>query len=300
MVYFAAIDFMRFCPSKYCLVTIVLSVCLSANVHAQKGVWDRPKDNSKKALKKVDKGKKKVQFWKKHVKEWGMQEELPHQLSIGAKLNSDGWSGGVYYWNRKDARVKDVYMLSFSEIKHEKQIKQEGSGIYPQLGTPSPYVFGKINNLYTLQLGLGKEYLIFPKVIEDNISINTRFMIGASLAMLKPYYLRLIYEEYVTAEPIATLEEQQYTQAQEPFLKTGNKLGASPWTKGLGEIKYKPGPFAEFAVVIEPVQNSWFIQTITIGGNFAYYFKPLPILAEVKARPWQGSLFVALALGKRW
>lgn len=287
-------------PVKYCLIFFLGSLLYMPVVHAQKSVWDRPKDNTRKALKKVDKGKKKVTQWKDHVRDWGMQEDFTHQLSLGAKLNSNGWSGCLYYWNKTSETKKDVWMLSFSEIKHEKQVKQEGSTAYPELGIPSPYVFGKINNLYTLQLGYGQEFMLLPRVIEDNLSISSRFMIGASLAMLKPYYLRLIYEENITADPTVKLEEQKYTEAQEAFLRSGNKLGAAPWTKGLGEMKYRPGPFAEVAIVIEPAHTSWFIQTITLGGNFAYYFKQMPVMADIKAHSWQGSLFVGLALGKRW
>ncbi len=285
---------------KYYLPVVALCLLLPMSLQAQTDVWNKPKDNSKKALKKVDKGKKKIKQWKDHVKNSGLQEEYTHQLSLGAKLNSNGWSGCLYYWKKEDERKDHVYMLSFSEIKHDKQVKQEGSSLYPQLGTPSPYVFGKINNLYTLQLGYGQEFMLLPKVIDGNISISSRLMGGFSLAMLKPYYLRLIYEDYITATPIVTLEEHKYNDATEPFLKSGNKLGASPWTKGLGEMKYHPGVFAEAVIVIEPASNAWFVQTITLGGNFAFYTKQLPTMAEIKARQWQASLFVGLALGKRW
>lgn len=268
--------------------------------NAQNSTWSKPKDNTKHALKKVDKGKKKVKLWKDHAKNWGLREEYNHQISLGAKLNSDGWSGCFYYMKRVDARKKNVYSLSFSEIKHEKQIKQEGSTAYPDLGTPTPYFFGKVNNLYTLQLGFGRETILLPKVIDGNISVSARLTGGFSLAMLKPYYLRLIYEEYITADPIVTLEEQQYTEATEAFLKSGNKLGAAKWAMGLGEMKYIPGAFVSTAVVIEPIADAWFVQTITLGGSFAYYSKKLPILAEVKAHPWHASLFVGFALGKRW
>src|SRR5690606_7724449 len=97
-----------------------------------------------------------------------------------------------------------------------------------------------------------------------------------------------------------TLEEHQYNGTEEAFMKTGNKLGASPWTKGLDEMKYVPGAYAEAAVTIIPAKQTWFIQAITLGGNFAFYSKRLPIMAEIRALPWQGSLFVGLALGKRW
>lgn len=291
---------MRVLPPKYYLLFSAFALFGNIPCYAQTSVWSKPKDNSKKALKKVDKGKKKVKQWRDHIKNSGLDEDYTHQISIGAKLNSNGWSGCFYYIKKTEAQKKNIYSLSFSEIKHEKQIKQEGTGVYPQLGTPSPYVYGKINNLYTLQLGFGKETMLLPKVVDGNISVSARFTGGFSLAMLKPYYLRLIYEDNTYITPIVTLEEHNFTDATEPFLKSGNKLGASPWTKGLGEMKYVPGAFLEAAIVIEPDATAWFVQTITIGGNFSYYTRKLPTMAERRALPWQGSLFVGLGLGKRW
>lgn len=266
--------------------------------HAQ--VWDTPKSTSKAMKKKAGGVKKKARDFRNHIKEWGLKEEYKHQLSVGAKLNSNGWSGIAYYQQVTAPGKKNVFSISFSEIKHDKQVKQEGSDKHPQLGMPSPYVFGKINNLYILQLGFGKETLLLPKVLDGNISIGCRFSGGFSLAMLKPYYLRLIYEDHTGNPVIATLEEHEYIKAQEPFLRTGNKLGASPWTKGLKQMKYSPGVFAEAAIVIEPATEAWFVQTITLGGNFAFYTDSQQIMANTKALPWQGSLFVGLALGKRW
>ena len=95
--------------------------------------------------------------------------------------------------------------------------------------------------------------------------------------------------------------EQRYTDSTaEMFLKKGNILGASKWSKGLDEVKLVPGAFAEAAFVIVPAKGKYLVQTITLGGNFAYYSRRLPIMAEVPAYPWQASLFVGLALGKRW
>lgn len=286
--------------ATYCLLSLLIWSVTYIPASAQKTVWDTPKDNSKKALKKVDKGKKKMAQWKNHAKDWGLKESYDHQLSLGAQLNSNGWTGSVYYMKRTAARKKNVYTLSFSEIKHEKEIKQEGSTAYPELGLPTPYFFGKINNLYTLQLGFGRETLLLPKVIDGNISVSARWTAGFSLAMLKPYYLRLVYEEYVTADPIVTVEEQRYSEAQDAFLRSGNKLGTAKWAKGLDEMSYHPGAFVSGSVVIEPTADAWFVQTITLGGSFAYHSKQLPILALVKAYPWQANLYVGLALGKRW
>lgn len=249
----------------------------------------------------VAKKQRTVKSWRDHLQKWGLDSNYNHALAIGGKLNTNGWSGQVYY-EKKDSRSSEhFFQLSFSEIKHDKQIKQEKSNTaFPELSSASSYIFGKTSNLYTLQLGYGKEYLLLPGILEGNMSVSLRVQGGFSLAMLKPYYLKLVYVTYDTTQHVSFKEEKYSEENADKFLNTGNILGASSWSKGLGEISYVPGAFIDAAVAIEPLKNKTFIKTVTIGGNFAFYSKNLPIMAETKSYPWQASLFVGLNIGKRW
>lgn len=238
--------------------------------------------------------------WKEHIEQWGLDSAYKHELELGGKLNTDGWSGSIYYLKQSSKTENTLWQLSFSEIKHEKQIKQQYGNNYPKLGNASPYLFGKINNLYTLQLGLGKEQLLLPTVIEGNMSINFRYSAGLSIAMLKPYYLKLVYVDYTPTE-VDHIQEEKYSNTNsDKFTNSGYILGASKWSRGLDEIQYIPGAFAEIAMTIEPTKNKIFIQTISIGANGAFYAKSLPIMADQQSYPWQASLFIGLSIGKKW
>ncbi|GAB3910499.1 hypothetical protein [Mucilaginibacter boryungensis] len=246
--------------------------------------------------------KNKLKNYKQHLQEWGLDPNFNKELLLGGKVNTDGWSSSIYYLKKKDKLTKGLWQLHFSEIKHEKQIKQQGTNkAFPQLGNAGPYIFGKINNLYTLQLGYGREKLLLPDVLEGNISVSFRYSGGFSLAMLKPYYLKLIYIDYAQPNNPATLKEEKYSTANsDHFLNNGDVLAASKWSKGLDEIQYIPGLFAEACFVITPSKSKSFIQVVTLGANIAYYSKELPIMADQKAYPYQASLFAGLGLGKRW
>ncbi|MGN6566644.1 MAG: hypothetical protein ACTHJ0_01760 [Flavipsychrobacter sp.] len=267
--------------------------------HAQNSVWNSSKADTKGGLKN---GKSKFKSYKEHLQQWGLDPNYNHELLVGGKVNTNGWSGSVYYLNKKNKLTNNLWQLHFSEIKHEKQIKQQGSNkAFPQLGNAGPYIFGKINNLYTLQLGYGKEKLLLPDVLEGNISISFRYSGGLSLAMLKPYYLKLIYVDYAQPGDPAILKEEKYsTSNSDHFLNSGDVLSADKWSKGLDKIQYIPGLFAEACFVITPSKSKSFIQVVTLGANVAYYSKELPIMADQKAYPYQASLFAGLAIGKRW
>lgn len=233
----------------------------------------------------------------------GLSEEFRHTLLLGAKLNSDGWSGGLYYMKKRTPHISHLFQLTFSEIKHEKQVKQKsaGGGPLPPSPPPLPFVFGKINNLYTLQIGTGLEHLLLPAVMKGKLSVGMRHSLGFSLAMLKPYYLKLIYNENVNGVDTAHLEEHFYSTADSArFLNNNLIYGASSLTKGLDAIKPIPGAYFETAIVITPGTNKFLIQSITLGVNGSFYAAKLPIMAGQEAYMWQANLFAGLALGKRW
>ena len=151
-----------------------------------------------------------------------------------------------------------------------------------------------------MQLGYGREQLLLPGVLEGNMSVSFRYGGGFSLAMLKPYYLKLLYIDYAHGGQ-AHLQEERYSEDNsESFLNSNRIFGGSKWSNGLDEIRYVPGVFAEGAFVIEPSKNKSFIQLITLGGQFSFYTKSLPIMADRKAYAYIGELFVGLSLGKRW
>jgi len=282
----------------FCLFTCCLLFLGIVGLHAQGSVWGTGAV-TKKAGKGISDSKKKLKDYKKQLQEWGMDNNYTHELLLGGKVNSNGWSGAVQYLTKQDKKTNTLWQFSFSEIKHDKQIKITGtSNANPQLGNNGPFIFGKINNLYALQLGWGKEKILLPGLLDGDISVSLRYNGGFSLAMLKPYYLKLVYTD---ANNVTYLEQQKYSESNsEKFLNSGSILGASTWSKGLDEIDYVPGAYIESCVVIQPGKNKSFIEVVTLGINAAFYAKDLPIMADQKAYPYQASLFAGIGLGKRW
>jgi len=304
--------FMRLCSYQLSFLFIIV-FCLSVPKKsiAQSSIWDNPKNAKDKAGKTAGKATSSVKKWKDHLQRWGLDSNYNHSLSVAGKLNTNGWSVGLLYqkpagtpWERrrgKHAGQSTYFSLFFSEIKHEKQVKQQKDNTsFPELGASLPYVYGKINNLYLLQLGVGKEQLLLPGVLDGNLSVSFRYGGGFSLAMLKPYYLNLMYITF-TPQQVVTLKEERYSEDNaELFLDKNKIFGGSKWTKGLDEIRYVPGLFIEGAFVLEAAKHKSFVQLVTFGGQFSAYTKSLPVMADRKAYPYSGCLYVGLSLGQRW
>lgn len=281
---------------------ILLLLCCCMHSAAQPGdLWNKPKKAAKVGKQKAQGLTSKVKQYGNHLKTWGMDSTYNHGFSIGGRLNSNGWTGLVSYQQRLGRRQMAIYQLSFSEIKHEKEIKQERrQTAYPELGGSSPFIFGKVNHAYQIQLGYGREFLLLPGVLDGNISVGVRLQGGLSVMALKPYYLRLIYIDY-TPDEHARIAEETYTTANaEKFLNAPMIKGKSKWNKGINESDYIPGIYLDGAVTIEPVRNRTFIKSVSLGTNLSIHTREITIMAEQKSYPWSACLYVSLQLGKRW
>ncbi|HWV73972.1 MAG TPA: hypothetical protein VN040_19770 [Pseudosphingobacterium sp.] len=269
--------------------------------YGQQSVWDGSKEKMVTFKEKGAKQIGKIQQWKKHIQEWGLDPVYNHALSIGMRLNTNGWSGAAYYLKQQSAGKKTIWQLHFSGLLHEKEIKQQRTGTtYNYLTKNTAYSLGKINNVYTLQLGYGREQMLFPALLDGNLSLSLRCTAGPALAMLKPYYLKILYVEY-TPEEHSYMQVERFSNANaDHFLNPSYILGGEKWSKGLGETRFIPGAFVELAIALEPEKPKSFVKTITIGGNAAFYSSKIEIIAERKAYPYQASFFVGLSFGKRW
>jgi hypothetical protein len=286
-------------------IFIIASLLISCGVSAQtksSSVWDRGNKGVKLVKEKAGKKVSSLQAWKTHLQSWGLDSSFNHLLALGARLNSDGWSGGIVYGHRRNSRSFSVWQLTFSEVKEEKETKQQRTNpAFPSLRPGTPYIFGKINNLYLLHVGYGRQQLLLPAVLENNISIGFRYSTGFGLAMLKPYYLNLIYPNYSVSPATATEIEQSYNESnKEHFLNRNLIAGKGKWERGLNDIVYIPGLYAEGVIVIVPRKGKAFIQTITLGINGSMQSDVLPLVADAESSHFRGCLFAGVEIGKRW
>jgi hypothetical protein len=267
------------------------------------GLWDGANKVSQKGKETVAKKGAALKNWKQHLKDWGTDTSYSREAGVEGRLHSDGWALGIY-GARKSSDGKSLWglHLDFSEVIAEKQVKQQNSSTaYPELGGGPPYVFGKINNLYALSLWLSQDRQLLPGVLEGSVSVGWRWGAGLSMALLKPYYLKLLYLDNSSATPVASAREERYGDGNAAlFLTPSRILGAGRWSQGLSELQAVPGLTGEFAITIAPKKANALVPTLALGAAGAFYTQKLPVMAEGPASPWQLRLFASLQLGKRW
>ncbi|MBA3829099.1 MAG: hypothetical protein H0X33_09205 [Taibaiella sp.] len=222
------------------------------------------------------------------------------ELSVGFRLQTDGWSLYVDRGRVKsdDEKRSDMFyniglwQAELGERKNPKEYKSTNSNLDPFAGVkPTPFIFGKINNFYTFKLGIGRRVMIAGKPDPGSVSIHWVYLVGLSVGMLKPYYIKTDNE----ANPI------KYSDAtRSKFLTESNIIGSAGFTQGLSEITFIPGFHAKTALHFDFAANRKTALAIETGMNVELYSQSIPLMINQDAKPYFFDLFAAFQFGKRW
>ncbi len=229
------------------------------------------------------------------------------ELSGGIRLNTNGWSVFVDkgWVKEKGERESDLFynlkivQIELSEIKHPKELKQSND----QQGVSSgerirPYIFGKVNNFYSLKLGYGFRKMIAGKPEPGTVSVHWFGAGGLALGLLKPYYV----EAYVPqGGGTARREIIKYTDSTGgAFLNERLVIGGAGFSKGLGEIKFVPGLQVRTGLHFDFAPGKKTVLAVSLGMNAEVYTQKIEIVANQNHVPYNFNLFAGFQFGKRW
>ncbi|MCB0700728.1 MAG: hypothetical protein KDC11_12790, partial [Chitinophagaceae bacterium] len=172
---------------------------------------------------------------------------IKKEFSVGFRVNTDGWGifvdrGAVKDPGRNTDYFYDtkLFQIEFSEKKHPQETKRTNiTGAATE--NVKPFIFGKINNFYTLKFGYGRRKMIAGKPDPGSVSIHWVYMGGISLGLEKPYYYEAYYSK--AGGPL-TRETVRYTDSTKvilsPNIDSAAIVGSAGFTKGIGELKIVP------------------------------------------------------------
>ncbi len=239
--------------------------------------------------------KKKQQAYAKEVPKG--PKPIKHEVSFGYRLHTLGW--GLYTdignVKAKNAKLSDMFynvnylQIEFSEKKHPKQEKTVVDG--NATGRSGSYIYGKINNFYALKLGYGIRKMLAGKPDPGTVSIHWSNVLGASLGMVKPYYLN------VYSDPNAI----KYADGSKAsFLNQSYIVGAAGFGKGLSEMKMVPGGHFKSMLHFDFSASRKSVMAIETGIDIQYYSEAIPLMANQEAKPLFCDVFLSFQFGKRW
>ena len=249
--------------------------------------------------------------------------ELVGQKTFQPKATQFDWKGIVYRKERAfEARIHTnggLIAMNFGEIKtyyktkyyhlslgylkdpREKRLNRNLSFSFPDRSRA--FAFGKQNSVINIRAGLGVKRFISEKAKRKGIAIGYDYQIGPSLAILKPYYLELLYSVESGGVTDRVLKTEKYTaENAEKFTTFNEVFGGAGYFTGFGELSVVPGIQANLGLFFSMGAFDKYVKALEIGLMADVYAKKLPILIETEAvsnKPYFINFYVKFIMGKR-
>jgi len=222
------------------------------------------------------------------------------EWSIDLRLHEQGASIAYNTATIKSYRRTNYYHL---ELGYTKDEREKTLNKISMLGRAGSYAFGKINSLINVRGGIGVKHYLSEKEKNNGLAVGWTYQIGPSLALLKPYYLDLIYVETFNEQQVATLRSEKYSeQNADKFLVDGSVSDRSSFFKGFNELNVKAGVQGKLGIHLAMGAFDEYVKAFETGIMFDIYTSKIPILLETEAVPNKRMffrLYMNFQLGRR-
>jgi hypothetical protein len=221
------------------------------------------------------------------------------EFAMGVRLHTNGLAVGINMGKLRTYYLTKYWHVEIGELQHSKEYRQS-------FDTPSTlngrisraFKYGKQNNLFVLRGGIGAKRYFSEKAKHKGVAVGISYEGGATLGLLKPYYLEL------RAGDGQFSRSTKYTEdTADRFLDIWQIHGASTWTKGLSEISLQPGVHGKFSVHFDWGAFDEYLKAVEAGVMVDVFTRKVPIMVEldnVENQQLFLNLFLHLQFGKRW
>ncbi len=221
------------------------------------------------------------------------------EFAANFRLHTHGLGFGISGGNLQTYYRTKYWHVEVGELTHSKEYRQRFNNPSTINGGASrAYKYGKQNNLIVLRSGVGIKRYFSEKAKHKGVAVGISYEAGATLGMLKPYYV-----EIKTTEGGNSSYSVRYSEeTADRFLKKEVIHGASSWGKGLREISLLPGAHARFAVHFDWGAFDEYLKSFEGGIMVDAFLKEAPIMVEADGVDNNFlfiNLFLNLQFGKR-
>lgn len=206
-----------------------------------------------------------------------IKEFYRNEQTLALEANSQGWGFGFRYGRRIDGFRKRLYDVSFTSVRHAREVKLSG-----EVGR---FVYGKLNNMYSIQTMWGQQKEHFGKFDRGGVAIRSVIQAGACVAIVKPYYYIMFNND---GDKVPALYSADNTDI---FAK-------APYFYGVEGTNLVPGICARVASSFEFGRTDKRIQALEFGISGHIYPQEIPIMATEDNRFWFVNLFAAYRFGR--
>lgn len=190
---------------------------------------------------------------------------------------------------------KRLIDIDFVSIRHPKQYKQPN----PYYPDSRPFFYGKLNFVYLLRGGVGRQHILFSKAERSGVEVRYNYCAGLDLGITKPVYLEILIDSPYDSL-VKIVDTRKYDPNDPKQQAVENIYGPGPYFNGLGELKAYPGVYGKFALSFEYAGWQQKVTAIEAGVVVDYFPKAIPIMAYNKNENLYVNFYISLLWGGKW
>jgi hypothetical protein len=213
----------------------------------------------------------------------------------GVFINTQG--GGIEF--RKGANTtfftKWLYEANLLELKSNREVRVYNAN--PYYRNTRSYIYGKLNNLYTLRIGGGQQKLLNRKPYWGGVEVRYFWFAGGNLGLSKPVYLYIIRDIPMNPFQFIPIEAEKYDPSKH---FSDNIYGRASILKGFDEMKIHPGAYAKAGFSFDFATRNEKVSAVEIGAALDFYPAGVPVMAFNPPNRYFLTFYIGYYFGKRY
>lgn len=215
---------------------------------------------------------------------------LKKEMMGGLVINTRGWGILFRKGYNQNAFVKNLWEVEFNGIRGNKQVRVNFYGSY--YSDANSYIYGKLNKVYNLRSGLGRQHLINSKPYWGGVELRFTYYGGLSIGIAKPIYLLIINQSNYN-----TIQSEKY-DPEKHFIE--DIYGRASFLDGIDQTSFYPGLYFKVGLNFEFGQYNTSIKALEIGVIADGYAIPIPIMAFSDKHYYFLNIYLNFSFGKRY
>lgn len=228
---------------------------------------------------------------------------LRKEKSGNITLHTLGYGVGFRFGINKTYYKNRMFDFDLLEMRAPNQVRRYNEN-YPN---PRSYVYAKLNSLYILRAGFGRQHLLNRKPYWGGVEVRAFYYGGLDIGLAKPSYLYIDY--YVVADNQLIVErrplERYDPEKHFPYIGTNPNClcdiyGRGPILSGFDKIKIYPGLYIKGGFNFEFSALNDRIKALEAGFTLDVFPQKVPIMAFKDAELFFVTGYLSFHFGKRY
>lgn len=212
------------------------------------------------------------------------------ELFGGIMMHSQGWGVTTSFTKFNTYKKRRLFTVDLVSIKDPKEVKI--SAINDR--NAKSFVYGKLNYVYTLRMGIGTKKTLYEPLRKNGIKICTVTSFGPTITFVKPVYLEVF--KIIDSQTIIKVVEKY-----NPDVHALNDIyGRASFGYGFSDMKIVPGASFKAGLNFEKSISDDEYRMLEVGAAVDAYPRQIQIMNKGKNTYVFATVYLNLLLSRKY